>query len=78
MCRASADGGHHERRDYEERDLAGQRQRLAPACDMMRGVPLLLILGDPTASLDAITEAAVPDTRLTRGRLGGTMRCDLV
>jgi ABC-type transport system involved in cytochrome bd biosynthesis fused ATPase/permease subunit len=61
MCRASADGGHHDRRDYKERDLGGQGQRLAPACDMMRGVPLLLILDEPTASLDAITEAALPD-----------------
>jgi len=37
----------------------GQWQRLALARGMMRDLPLLLVLDGPTASLDAITEAAL-------------------
>jgi len=37
----------------------GQWQRVALARGMMRDLPLLLILDEPTASLDAITEAAL-------------------
>jgi ATP-binding cassette subfamily B protein len=46
-------------------DLSGgQWQRLALARGMMRELPLLLIFDEPTATLDAITEAALFDRYL--------------
>ncbi|MGH3200800.1 MAG: ABC transporter ATP-binding protein [Streptosporangiaceae bacterium] len=47
----------------------GQWQRIALARGMMRDLPLLLILDEPTASLDAITEAALFERYLSARQL---------
>jgi ATP-binding cassette subfamily B protein len=51
------------------RELSGgQWQRLALARGLMRGAPLLVVLDEPTASLDAPTESALFDRYMEAAR----------
>ena len=50
---------------------SGQWQRLALGRGMMRDLPLLLVLDEPTASLDALTEAALFERYVHASRSAG-------
>ena len=50
---------------------SGQWQRLALGRGMMRDAPLLLVLDEPTASLDALTEAALFERYVQASRSAG-------